>query len=300
MEQLGGLPQIKPISADKGEIIPENTALISLPLRPLSGGVKLTPRQKQIVEILQENIKLNHGLPSNKELANKLGIDEGTVKVYLQNLKQKTGISSTLELAFIDTGENKSSELLSFRLIPMPNGVNFTPREIELIKHLRGVLLSNRNFSQKELAHEIDIEHNSYKVYVHRILHKTGLESLMDLAFLDVAMPENGKLDSIFKTKLLESSISNQKTPEKEHKAIPETSSPGVKNQELTGEAKVYYEKLIGFGAVRGALAERSYFTMDDCPVSRNRSDILSRLIKMGLVLEDAGSKKASRRFRLP
>jgi DNA-binding NarL/FixJ family response regulator len=54
--------------------------------------VALTPRERQLVVLIAQGLK-------NKEIAYTLGITEGTVKVYLSRLFQKTGANDRLELA---------------------------------------------------------------------------------------------------------------------------------------------------------------------------------------------------------
>lgn len=57
-----------------------------------SRRVVLTPRERQLMALLAQGCK-------NKEIAFSLQITEGTVKVYLSRLFQKTGASDRLELA---------------------------------------------------------------------------------------------------------------------------------------------------------------------------------------------------------
>ena len=52
----------------------------------------LTPRQGQLVALLTQGLK-------NKEIASKLNISEGTVKVYMSRMFQKLGVKDRLELA---------------------------------------------------------------------------------------------------------------------------------------------------------------------------------------------------------
>ncbi len=54
--------------------------------------VSLSPREGQLVSLLAQGLK-------NKEIAETLGISEGTVKVYLSRLYQKVGAKDRLELA---------------------------------------------------------------------------------------------------------------------------------------------------------------------------------------------------------
>lgn len=52
----------------------------------------LTPRQVSLIRLMA-------GGPSNKELAEKLDLDEGTIKVYISRIFDRLGLSSRLELA---------------------------------------------------------------------------------------------------------------------------------------------------------------------------------------------------------
>ena len=54
--------------------------------------IQLTPRERQLTSLLAQGLK-------NKELAYKLGITEGTVKIYLSKLFKKTGAGDRFELA---------------------------------------------------------------------------------------------------------------------------------------------------------------------------------------------------------
>jgi DNA-binding NarL/FixJ family response regulator len=56
--------------------------------------VALTPRERQLVGALAQGL-------SNKEIGGKLGISEGTVKVYLSKLFQKTGAGDRFQLALL-------------------------------------------------------------------------------------------------------------------------------------------------------------------------------------------------------
>lgn len=54
--------------------------------------IALTPRERQLVVLVAQGLK-------NKEIAYTLGVTEGTIKVYLCRLFQKTGANDRLELA---------------------------------------------------------------------------------------------------------------------------------------------------------------------------------------------------------
>jgi len=61
---------------------------------------QLTSREQQILELIQRGFK-------NKDIAEELGIREGTVKIHLRNIFEKTGVRSRHALAikgFCDPG----------------------------------------------------------------------------------------------------------------------------------------------------------------------------------------------------
>lgn len=55
-------------------------------------GVSLTPREHEIIAHLRKGIR-------NKQIADEMGITEGTVKIYLFRLFQKLGVKTRFELA---------------------------------------------------------------------------------------------------------------------------------------------------------------------------------------------------------
>jgi two-component system, NarL family, nitrate/nitrite response regulator NarL len=56
--------------------------------------IRLTPRERQLMTMLAQGLR-------NKELAYRLGITEGTVKVYLSHLYEKVGANDRFELALL-------------------------------------------------------------------------------------------------------------------------------------------------------------------------------------------------------
>ena len=56
--------------------------------------IRLTPRERQLMTMLAQGLR-------NKELAFRLGITEGTVKVYLSHLYEKVGATDRFELALL-------------------------------------------------------------------------------------------------------------------------------------------------------------------------------------------------------
>ncbi len=91
--------------------------------------VSLSPREGQLISLLAQGLK-------NKEIAETLGISEGTVKVYLSRLYQKVGAKDRLELALFglrsvapaaETGSNgvagKNQGITPPRVLVLPRPV---------------------------------------------------------------------------------------------------------------------------------------------------------------------------------
>ena len=55
---------------------------------------RLSPREREIVRLVGENIR-------NPEIAARLGISEGTVKVHLHNIYEKLGLSNRVDLVML-------------------------------------------------------------------------------------------------------------------------------------------------------------------------------------------------------
>lgn len=73
----------------RGELWMENSlSMMLLDTRP----IRLSPRQSELIQLLAQGLK-------NKEIANVLGISEGTVKAYLTALFEKVGAKDRFELA---------------------------------------------------------------------------------------------------------------------------------------------------------------------------------------------------------
>jgi two-component system nitrate/nitrite response regulator NarL len=72
-----------------GELCVENDLYLKL---VCNKPINLTPRERQLSCLLAQGLK-------NKEIAYRLGITEGTVKVYLSRLYEKTGAGDRFELA---------------------------------------------------------------------------------------------------------------------------------------------------------------------------------------------------------
>lgn len=57
----------------------------------------LTPRERELVELVRQGLR-------NREIAARLGVTEGTVKVYLHSIFDKVGVGSRTELAIRASG----------------------------------------------------------------------------------------------------------------------------------------------------------------------------------------------------
>jgi len=57
-----------------------------------AGGAALTPRERDLVDLVRRGMR-------NREIAEELGVTEGTVKVYLHALFDKLGVDNRTELA---------------------------------------------------------------------------------------------------------------------------------------------------------------------------------------------------------
>jgi two-component system nitrate/nitrite response regulator NarL len=66
------------------------------PLRP---STQKTSKVDSLTQRELQNLKLIANGKSNKEIANKLGITEATVKVHVKNLLKKLGLKSRVEAA---------------------------------------------------------------------------------------------------------------------------------------------------------------------------------------------------------
>lgn len=60
--------------------------------RERNGRSELTPREQQVLELVEQGFK-------NKEIANHLGIQPGTVKIHLKHIFEKTGVRGRYGLA---------------------------------------------------------------------------------------------------------------------------------------------------------------------------------------------------------
>jgi len=56
------------------------------------GGRRLAPRERELIKFVRQGLR-------NREIASELGVTEGTVKVYLHSIFDKTGVANRTELA---------------------------------------------------------------------------------------------------------------------------------------------------------------------------------------------------------
>ncbi|HEX4230879.1 MAG TPA: response regulator transcription factor [Bryobacteraceae bacterium] len=70
----------------------ENTVFRDAPTLQISQKVPLTPREHQIMELVEQGFK-------NREIAQELGIRPGTVKIHLKHIFEKTGVHGRHGLA---------------------------------------------------------------------------------------------------------------------------------------------------------------------------------------------------------
>ncbi|WP_424136772.1 response regulator transcription factor [Roseomonas chloroacetimidivorans] len=57
-----------------------------------TSGRQLSPRERDIVDLVQRGFR-------NRQIAKRLNLTEGTVKVYLHGIHQKVGVTNRVELA---------------------------------------------------------------------------------------------------------------------------------------------------------------------------------------------------------
>lgn len=61
-------------------------------VRDGTGRVSLSPRERELVGLVRQGLR-------NRDIAERLGVTEGTVKVYLHSVFEKTGVANRTELA---------------------------------------------------------------------------------------------------------------------------------------------------------------------------------------------------------
>ncbi|MDQ3140473.1 MAG: LuxR C-terminal-related transcriptional regulator, partial [Pseudomonadota bacterium] len=69
-------------------------AQIRSALRSAGGDDRLAPRELMVARLVGRGLR-------NREIAERMGLTEGTVKVYLHNLFAKVGVTSRTELALL-------------------------------------------------------------------------------------------------------------------------------------------------------------------------------------------------------
>ena len=82
------------VSHGRTWIDPELSARSKQLAKAPSGGshVSLAPRERQLISFVRTGLR-------NREIAEQLGVTEGTVKVYLHAIFEKLGVSTRTELA---------------------------------------------------------------------------------------------------------------------------------------------------------------------------------------------------------
>jgi DNA-binding NarL/FixJ family response regulator len=65
---------------------------------------QLTAREQDVARLVASGL-------SNKAIAHRLGLQEGTVKVHLHNIYQKLGISSRVELILMTTASGNTMRI---------------------------------------------------------------------------------------------------------------------------------------------------------------------------------------------
>jgi two-component system nitrate/nitrite response regulator NarP len=81
----------------KNWVDPEITDRTKAARQRLSSLPALTPRERELVELVRQGLR-------NRDIAARLGVTEGTVKVYLHSIFDKVGVGSRTELAIRASG----------------------------------------------------------------------------------------------------------------------------------------------------------------------------------------------------
>jgi two-component system nitrate/nitrite response regulator NarP len=71
---------------------PEIAERIAVAKSRASAMPSLTPRERELVDLVRQGLR-------NREIADRLGVTEGTVKVYLHGIFDKVGVENRTELA---------------------------------------------------------------------------------------------------------------------------------------------------------------------------------------------------------
>jgi two-component system nitrate/nitrite response regulator NarL len=78
----------------EGQLVEYFEALRQTPKPGARANDPLTSRERQIVRVVSEGL-------TNKQIARRLRLTEGTVKVHLHNIYQKLGVSNRTTLAIL-------------------------------------------------------------------------------------------------------------------------------------------------------------------------------------------------------
>jgi two-component system nitrate/nitrite response regulator NarP len=85
------------VQQGKNWVDPEITDRTKAARQRVSSLPALTPRERELVELVRQGLR-------NRDIAARLGVTEGTVKVYLHSIFDKVGVGSRTELAIRASG----------------------------------------------------------------------------------------------------------------------------------------------------------------------------------------------------
>ena len=77
---------------DGGDWIDPSLRERATTVREVNSRVSLSPRERELVALVRQGLR-------NRDIAERLGVTEGTVKVYLHSVFEKTGVANRTELA---------------------------------------------------------------------------------------------------------------------------------------------------------------------------------------------------------
>lgn len=76
----------------------------------------LTPRQEQVADLVGQAMR-------NREIAEALGISEGTVKIYMRQIRRRTGCRNRVEVALMARAGREGQDRCALALgaaVPVP------------------------------------------------------------------------------------------------------------------------------------------------------------------------------------
>jgi DNA-binding NarL/FixJ family response regulator len=125
----------------------------------------LTASQKEIVELI-----VNDSM-SNREMAEKLGLHQNTIKDYLRKLYSKAGL----------TGSNKRKRIMLAIMFRPAQEPQFTCARLTKRERFVACMVSNGECN-KEIGNQLGVTVEAVKAHVRRIFNKTGVWSRLELA----------------------------------------------------------------------------------------------------------------------